>query len=156
MKKLMLSFALLSLCAAAWAAQGPLDVSDIVGQQQRIRAEIEAGTGPYGSLPAARKDELLARQASLLAMLAGKRTTAELSEDERAVAFDTLEWIESAAPSGQNAVAKENADDRMVCERRQILGSNRKERVCMTAGQMKLQRERAQERLQTSGGDLTR
>lgn len=156
MKSLMLSVALSMIAfPAAWAEQA-LDVSDIVGQQQRIRAEIESKTGPYGSLPAARKDELLARQMSLLAMLEGKRTTDELSESERVAAFDTMEWIESAAPIGRSAVAEESADERMVCERRQILGSNRKERVCMTAGQMKLQRERAQERMYKSGGDLTR
>ena len=152
MKTLVLSFALWTLMAAtvpADAADGPpAQVSEIVSQQQKIRSEVQAGTGPYRDMPAAKKSELLARQQSLLTILEGKRTLDELEEGDRVAALDTLKWIDSMSVADDG--------DRTVCERRQILGSNRKERVCMSAAALKARRERDQERLQKSGGDLTR
>ena len=152
MKTLVLSFALWTLMAAAAPVDAagvvPTQVSKIVSQQQKIRSEVEAGSGPYRAMPAEKKSELLARQQSLLTMLEGKQTLDELEEGDRVAALDTLKWIDSMSAADDG--------DRTVCERRQILGSNRKERVCMSAAALKAKRERDQERLQNTGGDLTR
>jgi hypothetical protein len=39
----------------------------------------------------------------------------------------------------------------MVCERRKTIGSNRKERVCMTAAQMRAQREATRDNIDRRG-----
>ena len=64
-----------------------------------------------------------------------QQSTDELSEQQKTEVFNTLEWIE--------AVANNSADERMVCERRPVLGSTRKERVCKTAAQWREEREAA-------------
>lgn len=151
MKTLVFSFVLWMLMGAApvdAADAAPADVSQIVSQQQQIRSEVRAGSGRYRDMPAAKRSELLARQESLLTMLEGKQTLDELEEGDRIAALDALKWIDSMGVADDG--------DRTVCERRQILGSNRKERVCMSAAALKARRERDQERLQNSAGDLTR
>ena len=79
----------------------------------------------------------------MLELINGKQSESELTEQERAEVTATLAWID--------AKLKEADDERMVCERRQILGSNRKERVCMTAAQMRAQRDQAREQMDRRG-----
>ena len=75
----------------------------------------------------------------MLALLEGKQSTQELSEDQRDEVFNTLEWIEATVNRAES--------ERMICERRPVLGSNRKERVCKTAAQMQADRDAARERM---------
>ena len=92
-------------------------------QQREIREAVEAGTGPYKDLTSSQRSELLTKQERMLHTIDGKKSTDELNEQQKTEVFNTLESIE--------AVVNNTADDeRMVCERRPILGSNRKERVC--------------------------
>jgi hypothetical protein len=129
----------------SWQAQASqtLKVDQIVSQQQQIRADVIAAKGRYGALPASKREQLLRKQETLLSMLEGKQTTAELSEAQRIEAFDTLEWIESAI----------NGEDpkRMVCIREKAIGSNRFTRTCRTESQWAEARERAREQLSRGG-----
>ena len=134
----------LALALPAFVSAEALKLDAIRAQQATIRAGVEAHSkGPYKELPAATRTELLSRQAKMLELINGKQSENELTEEQRADVTDTLAWID--------AKLKEADDERMVCERRRTLGSNRKERVCMTAAQMRAQREAARENLDRSG-----
>jgi hypothetical protein len=136
---LVLAFAIPALVSAE-----ALKLESIRAKQAAIRAGVEAHRdAPYKELTAAARAELLDRQAKMLALIDGKQSDSELTEEQRAEVSATLVWID--------AKLKEAEDDRMVCERRPVLGSNRKERVCMTAGQMRAQREAAREQMERQG-----
>lgn len=106
-------------------------------QQAEIRAGVAARTGRYQDMPESIRVDLLTKQAQLLRIIEQKSSAAELTEGQRLEAFNALEWIEAAINQAD--------DDRLVCERRKTLGSNRKERVCKTVAQMREERERARE-----------
>jgi len=125
------------------AQREALEVGKIFNQQQQIRSGVQAGTGRYKDMPQSTRNQLLTKQDDLFSMLDGKRTTDELSEQQKIQAFNTLEWIE--------ATVNQAEDEQMVCERRPILGSNRKERVCRTMAQMKREREQARIQMESSG-----
>ena len=89
-------------------------------------------------------DERLAIDASLRRMrglLAGKRTLAELDEDERVAVFNAQAQI--------NAILTRRDGERVICDRRIIVGSHRKETFCETyadrMARIKYSRERMDE-----------
>lgn len=140
--KIFIAALVLSLAGFPVVAQREaLEVGKIFNQQQQIRSGVESGTGRYKDMPKNTRDQLLTKQDMLFSMLDGKRTTDELSEQQKIQAFNTLEWIE--------ATVNQAEDDQMVCERRPILGSNRKERVCRTMAQMKREREAARAQIES-------
>ena len=108
-------------------------------QQAEIRAGVQARTGRYAALSERERNELLDRQTRMLRMIGDKQTSAELSEGDKLALFNELEWI--------SATLNRSEDDRMVCERRAVLGSHHKERVCMTVGQKRIAAERARQEL---------
>lgn len=133
----------LALAIPAFASAEALQLDAIRAKQATIRAGVEASSGRYKELPAATRTELLSRQATMLELINGKQSESDLTEEQRADVTATLAWID--------AKLKEVDDDRMVCERRAILGSNRKERVCMTAAQMRAQREATRDNIDRRG-----
>lgn len=118
-------------------------IDDIRTQQAQIRSDVESRTGPYKEWSDAQRHELLAKQQRMLHTLEGKRSTDDLTEQQKIDVFNTLEWIES--------VTNDAEDDRMVCERRPILGSHRMERVCKTEAQWAREREAARRALEARG-----
>ena len=142
-------FASLAICAGlvfapAIAADTPsLDLDAVRAQQAEIRAGARAASGIYENLPEAKRNELVSRQDRMLAMIQGKQTADDLSESEKLELFNTLEWIEATVNRAE--------DSRMVCEVRKIIGSNRRERVCRTAAQIRAEREFAREQLERGG-----
>jgi hypothetical protein len=132
----------------AQAEQRPLEVSKIVSQQQQIRTELMARSGRYKNMPDAKRDELLSKQQRLLAMLEGKQTSADLTDDERISAFNTLEWIEAAINNTD--------DERMVCRRERTLGSQRVNQNCRTQAQMREDRERARDEMDKRPANIRR
>ena len=135
---------LLAFALPAAASAEALKLDAIRAQQAKIRAGVEANAAaPYKELTAAMRTELLTRQGKMLEVINGKQSETELTDEQRAEVTATLAWID--------AKLKEAEDDRMVCERRQTIGSNRKERVCMTAGQMRAQREAARQQVDPAG-----
>jgi hypothetical protein len=140
---IFLNFALI-LPLIASANGIPADLNELRNEQARIRAGVEAhNSGVYKELPASARNELLQKQDAMLALLAGKTAVHELTPEEQNQVSATLAWIDQRL--------KEAGDDRMVCERRPILGSNRKERVCMTAAQMRAQRDAVREQMDRRG-----
>ena len=143
------SAVVLGLALAAPAAFASVDsrvlmLDDIRSQQTEIRDGVEARTGRYKDLSSTERSELLTKQARMLQTIEGKRSTAELNDQQKTEVFNTLEWIE--------AVVNNDGDERMVCERRPVLGSTRKERVCKTAGQWREEREAARNMMDSRGG----
>lgn len=141
---------LLVVAGAAGAAdtveRKPLALAAVAAQQNQIRADVIKGEGRYAALSLSQRSDLLAKQASLMAMIEGKVSTDDLSEAERIKAFNTLEWI--------SATINQEQDDRMVCRRERTIGSNRVTRVCRTVEEERLMKEEAQRRLNDRGGRL--
>lgn len=127
-----LALALSVSAAGAATSQQP---DQIRARQAQINAGIQAGDSPYAELSAKSREELAERQARMLALLEGKRRIDELDSDAQARVGADVEWIENALTRA--------SDERLVCERRRVLGSNRKERVCKTVAQLREEREAA-------------
>jgi hypothetical protein len=123
----------------AASATGDLKFDDIRSQQAEIRAGVLAGTGRYKDMQQKTRTELLMRQEQVLALIAGKQHPDDLNPDQRTEVFNHLEWIEAAI--------NKTEDERLICERRATLGSNRKQRVCRTAEQIREDRERARQEM---------
>ena len=140
---LLLSLLLMSFAAFASTDRSVQLIDDIRNQQAEIRDSVESRKAPYDGLSDAQRSELLSKQSRMLNMLDGKRSTDDLNEQQKTEVFNTLEWIKS--------VANNSGDERMVCERRTVLGSNRKERVCNTAAQWSEEREASQRAMDSRG-----
>lgn len=145
---IFVALALLSTSVLATEQQKPLAVDAITAQQTEIRAEVQAGTGRYQSMPQSTRDELLAKQAELLAILHGKTNANELTEAQKQQVFNSLEWI--------TATINNSPDDRMVCRTEHTIGSNMPKRVCRTAARMREEQERAREELERGNNQVGR
>ena len=139
----VLGMAFCGPAAFASVDRSVLLIDDIRTQQDEIRNGVETRSGPYKDLSDEQRQELLNKQARMLRTLEGKRSTDELNEQQKTDVFNTLEWIEG--------VVNNSEDERMVCERRPILGSNRKERVCKTEAQWTREREAARNAMESRG-----
>ncbi len=143
----VLIVSLFSTLAVA-AETKPFQVDEVLAQQQQIRADVVAGKGRYANIPNQKRSELMAKQDELIVLLEGKQSSAELSQDQYAAAFNRLEWIEATVNNAE--------DERMICTREKTLGSNRTTRVCRSAAQMEEQRELARQQMETGNTQLTR
>lgn len=142
--KVLVLLLALAMPMVASADNDELKFDDIRTQQAEIRAGVVARTGRYKEMAPSERTELMNRQTEVLAMIEGKSGPSELNPDQRIKVFNHLEWIEAAI--------NKSADERLICERRATIGSNRKERVCRTAAQIREARERARSEMETSGG----
>ena len=140
---IVLSLAFVAPGAFASVDSRVLMLDDIRTQQHEIRDGVEARTGRYKELSSTQRSELLTKQARMLQTIEGKQSTAELNDAQKTEVFNTLEWIE--------AVVNNDGDERMVCERRPVLGSTRKERICKTASQWREEREAARNMMDSRG-----
>jgi hypothetical protein len=125
------------VCGSAWAETETMEVAVVVAEQQALRADIQAGEGRFGQMSKRKRDDLLSRQAKLLALLEGKRTTDELPMEQRVEAFNALEWIKGEV----NGTAAEAT----VCRRERSLGSHRGTTKCMSAAEREEARRAAQQ-----------
>ena len=145
----MRSLFFICLYAASFAAvaagadtRKPLEVTTVVAQQKQIRDDLMIRKGRYKDMPDPTRVELLSRQAELLAMLDGKRTAADLTEEPQMQAFNTLEWIEAAINNAE--------DERVICRREKVLGSTRTTRACRTAEYERRARAESRDRIERS------
>lgn len=138
----------ISSFAAAAANQGGVLFDDIRTQQAEIRAGVVAKSGRYRDMAESTRNELLMRQTRMLAKIDGKKVPDELEQTQRTEVFNDLEWIEAAINRAE--------DERMVCEYTKTIGSNRKQRVCRTAEQMREDRERAKDQMDRRTIELQR
>jgi hypothetical protein len=133
--QIVVAFLMTMASVAPAAAQQSLQLDAIRAQQEEIRVGVGNKTGPYKDLPESKRDELLTKQAFVLRTIEGKRTSDDLSQNERMDVFNALEWIEAAINDAD--------DERMVCKLEKSTGSNRHVRVCKTVAQMREERENA-------------
>ncbi len=140
--RMMLFVALAGMAFGAFAAVAPLKFDDVRAQQKEIRAGVVAGTGRYKDMPEQDKQNLLKEQDQLLGIIGDKKDPSELDEDQRVQAFNILESIEAAINKAE--------DERVICERYQKTGTNRKVTVCRTARTMREQKERARRAMEGS------
>lgn len=140
---LFAALALASFGACADSAVIPnMDVVAITAQQKQIQSDIIAGQGRYKDLSATTRTELLSRQATMLKLLEGKSSAAELTADQRSEVFNTLEWMETA-------INQSGDDERLICRREKPLGSTRTTRICRTVAQEREAKERARLELES-------
>jgi len=121
--RVLLLAAALSVPHFAMASEA-FDARAVEVNQKRIRSAVESGSAGFSEAPSDKKKELVQRQDELLSILRG-RTYGELTEAEREKAQEQITWIDRTAT--------QIADERRVCERTKPSGSNRVQRVCMTA-----------------------
>lgn len=135
-RSLLLAVALAGALSIPFHAQAEaFDAHSVIEKQDSIRRAVNSNSAGFSEVSAEKKKELLQRQDALLALL-GNRGHADLSEQERAQAQEQIAWIDR--------VATQAADERQVCERVKTSGSNRVQRVCMTARRQREAQEAAQ------------
>lgn len=108
---------------AAAGGKKTMELAPIVAEQQSLRADIQAAEGRFAALSPRTREDLLARQARLLALIDGKATTDDLPMTDRIEVFNALELIKAAVNDAHG--------EQMVCRREKPLGSNRAVTRCM-------------------------
>lgn len=143
LSKFLAALALSLALAGAAMAQDEAQITDsrdaIVSQQTQLRAQVVAKQGGYKDLSQRERDEIIAVQDRVLALLKPVKTIEELNADQRLALFNDLQRVA--------AMAKNAEDNRKVCERTRAVGSNRYQVVCMTALEYERNKARAQDAL---------
>jgi len=134
----LVGLAVFAFSVAAQAGSGISNrVSDIVSNQAQIRASVKAERDGWDNIPADKRQELLGKQDQLMRLIDGKQTLDDLAPSDRDTATQTLEWIHTLAAKAD--------DERQVCTRERRTGTHRTMLVCRRAGDMRFQREQAQD-----------
>lgn len=129
----------LSVAMASTEKPVPPAVRDIVVQQSHLRAMVLAGRGPFKDLTANDRDALIKTQTRVLEMLDGHASIDELLVDEKIELFNHLESVKAAVNKA--------TDDRQVCERTKVIGSNRYRLLCMNVSDYREYKQQAQKTL---------
>lgn len=143
MHRVVLAAILVIASQLATAAAGTLpDPPKLLEEQRLLRAGIERKDARYRHLAPRDRSAILERQQALIETVAGISEWDQLDSGALAKVEADVVWI-------RRAVASAGEDDgRRVCELRQILGSNREERVCRTAAEKQAERDAAREMLE--------
>jgi hypothetical protein len=142
MRTLVLSVLLLAPAVAAAGPKPeapPVPMVVIIEQQKQIRADDQAQRGRYRELPTGERVELLSKQLELLSLIEDKASSQDLSAHEQVEVFNRLEWIEAKINGTE--------EERTICYRERILGSQRVTRICHTVAEQRAERERARQKL---------
>lgn len=139
----VVALSLAVVASSAFAEPGPLKLDAVRSQQAEIRQGVQSRTGIYKQMSEGDRDVLLTQQIRLLSVIGGKQTAADLNAEQRTEVFNALERIE--------ALINRADDERMVCEYRTTIGSNRKKRECMTVAQKREQREALRNQIDNRG-----
>lgn len=148
MRKLVAFAGLLSVLSAFSAtANDVIDIQSTPAQirsaQDAIRLSVERKEGAYKDLSAPERQSIVDQQQVIYRILDGKDAIGLLNEPQKVELANALESI--------NALVARAEDDRKVCERVKVVGSNRPQNVCMTVGQRRqLQEAVRREGIKTS------
>jgi hypothetical protein len=115
----------LPIARASTESPIPPAVRDIVVQQSHLRAMATARRGPFKDLSARDRDALLKSQTRVLELLDGHGSIDELHIDEKVELFNHLQTVK--------AVVTRAEENRQICERTRVIGSNRYRLLCMNA-----------------------
>lgn len=132
----MLSFGAM----AGEGAPAPDDLGAAVAQQHEIRAALEANDAQYGYLGKNQRQNVLSAQDRLFAMTDGKSSLDELSPNDQVHAFNQLKRIEAL-------LVRKDADQREVCERGKLTGSNQQQLMCFDKAEQDKRADRARDNL---------
>ncbi len=116
-------------------------VRQIVDQQTQLRADVVAKKGAFKDLTDTEREALIKTQSRVLQLLENRANIEQLGVDEKIEVFNHLEWI--------GATVRQAEEDRKVCERSRVVGTNRFQVVCMTAKQQREHKERSRQSLRT-------
>jgi hypothetical protein len=126
---------------AVTSSQPQPSLQDIVAQQTALRAQAAAKRGAFKDMHAGDRDRLINQQDKLLQLLDGRQSIDELRVERRVEVFNHLQEI--------NAAVTKAEDERQICERSRLVGTNRFQVVCMTAKQNREYRESAKKSVRT-------
>lgn len=131
-------FAVLSSFAVT--ADEVIDIQSTPAQiraaQDGIRQSMDRKEGVYKDLSVSEKQAILDQQQVVYRVLNGKDSIDMLNEPQKVKVANALESI--------NALVSQAEDNRKVCERVKVIGSNRPQNVCMTVAQRRRLREDVQ------------
>ena len=140
---------LLSLCLSLFMAQAALasdnrvqlaqELPEIRAAQDALKAALENKEGPYARYSESQRKALRDQQSSIYGLIEGKESVDDLGEDNRMRLANLL--------MAQKAQLEQSPEDRTVCERVKVLGSNRPKLQCMSESQ----RERLREQQRNQG-----
>ncbi|MCH6482776.1 hypothetical protein MMG85_04255 [Pseudoxanthomonas sp. LH2527] len=116
------------------------DLGEIRKEQMSYRQQAMDKTGPFKDLSEPERQALIQKQNQLITLIDGKSTLGDLARDDQTTAINTLEWIKSAITRAE--------DERLVCERVKLVGSNRPTRICKTVAERRKEREEAEKSLE--------
>lgn len=110
-------------------------LDEIRSQQIEYRKQAMANEGRFKDIGPRERNELVDKQTQFLKLTEGKSALGDLAADDQVRAINTLEWIKAAIVKAEN--------ERVVCERVKVVGSNRPQRVCRTVVEMHAERDAA-------------
>lgn len=141
--------ALLSLCLSLFMAQAALasgdriqltqELPDIRAAQDALKAALDKKDGPYARYSESQRKTLREQQSGIYGLIEGKQSVDELGEDNRVRLANLL--------MAQKAQLEQSPEDKMVCERVKVLGSNRPKLQCISEAR----REQLREQQRTQG-----
>lgn len=106
--------------------------------QDALKRDLTAaGNKQYSHLTQDEKQTILRKQGPIYAMLEGRASFDALSDDEKRRLANAIEEV--------RALVAKAEDSRMICERVRVIGSNRPQNKCMTVGERRRLREKAQQ-----------
>jgi hypothetical protein len=129
----LICVALLAMAPAARTAEAPMRSTDILAQQQKIRADMKAKRDRYENLPREAQKSVLADQEKLERLLQGKTDTSQLASADQAEVRRLMARIE--------ATINNNQSERLVCTQEARTGSNYVTRVCRTPAEIRERKE---------------
>ena len=136
---------LLSVCLSVFMAQAAMasderiqitqELPDIRAAQDALKNALDRKDGPYARYTDAQRNNLRQQQSSIYGLIDGKHSLDDLGEDNRVRLANLL--------MSQKAQLEQKPQDKMVCERVKVIGSNRPKMQCMRQAQRDRQREEA-------------
>lgn len=118
---------------AAAATKGFIDAKKVkpeqIGQVAEIVESEMAPGGRFGDVSAAERAQVSALLVEMQQIVAGKQTLKDLNEDERVALINAQERA--------NAILAKRDGERLICKRRQLVGTHRSETFCERADDKK-------------------
>ncbi len=125
-------------------SQSTMALPEIRAAQDALKAELDRRNGPYAQYSESQRRTLREQQASIYGLLEGAQSVEDLGEDNRLRLANLL--------MAQKAQLEQKPEERMLCERVKVLGSNRPKVQCMSQSQ----REAMRHELRTHNADIQR
>lgn len=117
---------------------GEPDLAAIRAEQSELRSLAAKGEDPFTSMSKSGRQELVDRQSRLLQLIDGRESFDELQGPSQVEVVNLLQEI--------NAIVNAAGDDEAFrCEYTRKTGSHRKERVCKTLAERRIESEASRE-----------